>query len=433
VEAAPEPSKPRAVDASAITQSSAADLQAALGRSAFVDPDEKVLVATHVTGDKAKAISVLLSGKDLTKTYGDDRSAELGPGFYVSDIPQIWETRATSKWDFLNKLDDVQRAEIGRKLDKELTHHRFTHYISESELKQAQRQRKKFEDGSDVEGAVMLAGQPYNIQWWKPDWLTPLGIGGGTQPVHMEVRFRGKFIDLTDAQYPKPEQVAEYRKDGYDGAYVRQGMGTTAQLVIWNRDAIQAVNGKALSLMKPEQSSQPAASKAAFNQKKADAKPDLSQHDKGEHESTLPLGTEVRIRKKNKSFVAFKVGKNGRHSDQWNVYVVGASGNKSLIYSEGWKFVKEWAVQDPADEPRNDLKLKSDAQPVLPGAESVREQNVATPEFELPFSLAPKKGAKAKQKPQPGVFDKQARALPTLPLSQLARGRYSNAETRGVV
>ena len=217
-------------------------LRSQLGHAADVDDATGELVASHVTGDASKTRAMLAGSSDLTATYGADRQAELGPGFYVSDIPQIWMSRATSKWDFLEGLDELQRVEIGRKLEKEIDQQRFTKYITESERDRAIRDIRGFEKGTAA--AVVLGGQPYNIAWWKPEWLKSVGVTPGTQPTSVEVRFRGKFLNLTDQGYPSAEEVAAYRRAGYDGAYLRSGMGSTAQLAIWNRDAITAVDGQ---------------------------------------------------------------------------------------------------------------------------------------------------------------------------------------------
>ncbi len=54
---------------------------------------------------------------------------------------------------------------------------------------------------------------------------------------NIPVSVKGDFIEL---DRPWDKSLDEIRKLGFDGAYVRGGMGATPQMVIWNNDAIQS-------------------------------------------------------------------------------------------------------------------------------------------------------------------------------------------------
>jgi hypothetical protein len=73
-----------------------------------------------------------------------------------------------------------------------------------------------------------------------------------------------------------------------------------------------------------------------------------------------------------------------------------------------WEAIEEArAKQDESGDTSFDVNEFGEAQPRLPGAESVRDQNIPTPEVaELPFSLNAPKAKPGKASPEPGLYDK---------------------------
>lgn len=69
----------------------------------------------------------------------------------------------------------------------------------------------------------------------------------------------------------------------------------------------------------------------------------------------------------------------------------------------GWDQPESEPVSEPTAEVV-DILPTGEAQPRLPGAEGVREQNISTPELDVPFSLSPNKGPKAKAVETPSLL-----------------------------
>ena len=199
------------------------------------------LVGFHVTSDPEPLEKALKEGGDLTNTRVKGDTGDLGGGLYFSYAPQLWMARASGKWSFLKSLEGNQNMLLAEHLLDEVSKQRKEKYISQTEFEYAERIINQFAQ-TGQEAIVGLAGQPYNISFWKSDYLNKLGIKPGKQPIEIDVRARGKFAEV-DASYLTPDQVTMLRGKGFDGAFVRGGMATLPQTVIWNKNAITQFGG----------------------------------------------------------------------------------------------------------------------------------------------------------------------------------------------
>lgn len=211
-----------------------ADPDHALGFAGVYSERQRAIKAWHVTNDAQRAIRIVQSGMPLTEMgHG---LQELGPGFYMSAVPNIWIGRATSKWNFLEHLDEAQRLSLADALGPIVLEQRQTGYITESEYKRANRDLELFVDDANVGCVIQLAGQPHNISFWKPEFLKPLGIKPGKEPEIVEVLARGIFAGFSDQ--PREKEIEGLLQDGFDGCYLRGGLMTVAQMVVWRNEAI---------------------------------------------------------------------------------------------------------------------------------------------------------------------------------------------------
>jgi len=193
----------------------------------------------HVTSDPSPVYDVLRKGSDISKGRAAGKVGDLGSsGLYFSQVPQLWTGRAYDKWNFLVSLSKKKRAELADKLMKELREERDARYISKFELEAALNYIDSYVEHDSPHAIVMLAGQPYNIAFWKQEWLKPLGIKQTKPPMEIPVEAEGLFADLTNKSV-SPELIAELKAQGYDGAYHRGDMINLPQSVVWNTKAIK--------------------------------------------------------------------------------------------------------------------------------------------------------------------------------------------------
>ena len=213
------------------------------GNAAWQEGGE--LVGYHVTDDAAGLVAFLEGGGDVLSGRARDKFGDLGAGLYVSATPQLWTGRATGKWDFLENLDDAQRHSLADAI-RATSQLRDTGYVNADERERALRDLARFESG-EPSYIVYLAGQPYNIAFWKRDFLEPLGIPVGRGPEAVEVRFTGRFVELDGGlvDYGLPDAL---RAAGYQGMFTRGGFSTIPQLVIWDTSAIRSVRNAGLDL-----------------------------------------------------------------------------------------------------------------------------------------------------------------------------------------
>lgn len=199
--------------------------------------DDGNIEAWHVTDDPAPLYDVLQSHRELPD-FDRGGFRELGRGLYVSGTPQLWTGRARGKWSFLRGLAQEQKDRLAEKLSRDSGVQ--SPYVTRSEAETASRMIEDWRTGKIHEESILeFAGQPYNVAFWKPEFLEPLGITPGKQPTVLPVEARGRFAEISG--HLEEADVAALREAGYDGAYYKSGMATTPQLVIWNRHALRRV------------------------------------------------------------------------------------------------------------------------------------------------------------------------------------------------
>jgi hypothetical protein len=199
-------------------------------------------VTYHVTDDP-KGVRAKLSrpGVRLMAAYGKKgRTSELGPGLYVSGNPHYWVSRASGKWDFLKRLDSNQVLDLTEKLLVLIKKEKDKRFLSQSEYERAVRDIGLVVDGIyDAETLISLANQPYNIKFWKPEFLRSIDIEPGREPSVVEIRIEGLLADIRSGH--DPELFRRLRKAGVAGAFTRAGMSTNPELVLWDARAIRSV------------------------------------------------------------------------------------------------------------------------------------------------------------------------------------------------
>jgi hypothetical protein len=211
-----------------------------LGRAAYAEVNE--LVGWHVTDDPVGMRDKIRRRVRLMAAYGARGAmAELGPGLYISGIPSVWANRATGKWDFLKRVDAAGRERLLAYLAQQIEEQGASHYIGQGERAAADRTIAKVRSGGPLELLVMLAGQPYNVDFWRERVLRPLGIEAAPKPVAIEIRAKGKFAEVEGSQSEILLACRELRRRGYAGAYLKSGMASVAQMVIWDVRAIASV------------------------------------------------------------------------------------------------------------------------------------------------------------------------------------------------
>jgi hypothetical protein len=203
------------------------------GRAAY--HEDGVAVAWHVTDDPESALQLLRSGRSLVE--GSYVRQELGPGFYVSGIPDVWAGRSRKKWRFLARLTENERYRLLSFLLAEVTRQRERRYISQTEFGYGARLIQQAAHG-DMLNLVELGGQPFNIAFWKEDALRGLGIEPEPPPAMIKVAIRGPIAELN--RHPIEEELDALHRVAV-GAFVRNSMGTIAQMVVWNPAAISVI------------------------------------------------------------------------------------------------------------------------------------------------------------------------------------------------
>lgn len=204
------------------------------GRAAC-DDGERV-IAWHVTDNPSKIASLIRSRANFVKAYGNVRS-ELGPGLYVSCIPEFWAARSTKKWSFIGKLTVEEKASVAGALMAGVESAYLRGRLTESEKNFAFRILNNPPNSLDLESAVMLAGQPYGIRWWEDSWLKEIGLTN-EPPKAVKVAIHGRFAELT-ASYPDPEVLRQARKMRLQGVFTRAGMSTNAEMCVFSGKSLE--------------------------------------------------------------------------------------------------------------------------------------------------------------------------------------------------
>lgn len=213
------------------------DPDRALGYAGVYNERRKAIRAWHVTNDAKQTIELIESGIPLLEMGGEHRDLrELGPGLYMSAVPQLWIGRATKKWEFLEHLNPMQRQVLADALGEIVLGQRQTGYITEGEYEMANKDLGYFAEKGSVGHVLQLAGQPFNIGFWKPDFLKPLGIKPGPEPEVVEFLVQGIFAGFDNQ--PQTRDIKDTIKGGLSGCFLRGGLVNIAQMVVWRDDAI---------------------------------------------------------------------------------------------------------------------------------------------------------------------------------------------------
>ena len=224
--------------------------QSRLGNAAIAG--NGVVIGYHVTDNPEQVFQTIKSSKKLTATYGKkSKYAELGPGLYLSAIPNYWMSRSVGKWDFLSKLTPQQRKLLADKIknDSNIVGQKYKdndgqekiyQYISKNEKESAYRDIDLWLKTGHDPVIVGLAGQPYNIKFWQPEYLKELGIEASKPPFVVKVTCSGKFVNMDNHVGDWPF-IANMIRAGYDGAFVKGGFSGNPEMVVWKKECIRNI------------------------------------------------------------------------------------------------------------------------------------------------------------------------------------------------
>jgi hypothetical protein len=201
--------------------------------------DQGELITYHVTDNPKRVCSIKKDPRSLVET--GDTGIELGPGLYASGAPDFWKSRSTEKYKFLERLTPVELERLTDAMNKE----KERKFLTDSEKERLERDINYVKEEKMLPQVLAIyAGQPYNIQFWKPDFLKGIDIKPSKQPDVIEMKLTGKFGELNSrmdiSNYP--EKLACLRNE-LDGVFTRAGMNTNPEMVIWKKKAIEQMNG----------------------------------------------------------------------------------------------------------------------------------------------------------------------------------------------
>lgn len=202
------------------------------GRAAEFD-EEHGVVAWHVTDEPERIVRLIEENADFFNLYGDERRAELGPGFYVSAIPHFWASRSTKKWDFIKEISVRKKGIVLHKLREDIE---SQERITDRERETALRWIEFAEKTKDLSALVMLASAPYSIRWSSEEWLSELGIEA-YRPRAVKVGIVGKFAELSQ-NYPDISTLHLLQESGIDGVFTRMSMGMNAEISVFRGKSV---------------------------------------------------------------------------------------------------------------------------------------------------------------------------------------------------
>lgn len=207
-------------------------------------PRAGYLQAWHVTSDPSRVMAALRRRAPIQAAYGPAGArSELGAGLYCSAIPGFWAGRATDKWGFLKGLAGEKLSRLVQALAQDLGRKRARGYITANEYERAERIFTGVTAGHyDASALTQVAGQPYNVSFWRRDFLEPLGLTPSGGVYEVEVRLRGRFAEFAG---PVDLQVlSRLRRAGVAGAFTKSGISTNAELVCWDAAVIEVVGAE---------------------------------------------------------------------------------------------------------------------------------------------------------------------------------------------
>jgi hypothetical protein len=194
------------------------------------------LLGWHVTDDPSTVSDILRKRVPVQKAGG--KSGDMGAGFYLSAVPRMWVNRSGGKWDFLDRLSASELAALTDKLQAVIVGDRR---LSDNEKRYAVRDIGHVRAGRiSADYLSRFGGMPYGIPFWQEDWLKTLGITPAAKPVAIRISARGRFAQMTQSSYTL-QAARLLKRAGVVGAFVRGGMSDTAQLVIWDPQAITQI------------------------------------------------------------------------------------------------------------------------------------------------------------------------------------------------
>jgi len=201
------------------------------------------IVGWHVTDNSRRMRQVVKKSGSIMKAYGSrGGTAELGPGLYMSAVPQVWVGRSTDKWSFLKELSKSDVKKLATSVEKDIDRMKDAGHISGSEAEYAYRDIGYVKSGqADADVLVRFAGMPYSVAFWKSDYLQRLGLQRGNKgPMVVEIRVQGKYAKI-DRGHATHGALRTLRRGGFDGAFMSGGWSNEPQLVVWNTKAIKWV------------------------------------------------------------------------------------------------------------------------------------------------------------------------------------------------
>lgn len=203
-------------------------------------PGDGTLVSWHATDDPEPLLDFLRRRRSVVAGYGERGSySELGPGLYLGN-PGFWSARSTAKWRFLETLPEFDLNRLLSALSATIRQQRASGYITQREADRAERAINDI-DWWKLSGrrtlVSVLANQPYNIAFWRAEYLRPLGIAPSGGPAVVEVALRGRFAELSGTR-PPPALLRQLRRGGLQGAFTRPSMATNGEIVVWDPRAI---------------------------------------------------------------------------------------------------------------------------------------------------------------------------------------------------
>jgi hypothetical protein len=149
--------------------------------------------------------------------------------------------RSKSKWDFLKDISGENLARLTWALQNEVDRMRESGHIASFEHEYATRDIGFVAAGKLAPSVLTsLAGQPYNIDFWKDWFLDKAGLKGAVDPLVYRVAMKGKFARLS-SMYPPASLYRILRRAGIDGVFVKGGMAAVPQMAVWNPRAIKKI------------------------------------------------------------------------------------------------------------------------------------------------------------------------------------------------
>ena len=215
------------------------------------------LTGYHVTDNPSLVKAAIESDKDLDETRGEGKVGDLGSsGLYISEYPNMWVGRSTNKYGFLNELDDDRKYKLVDKIRSELTKERDSNYITGFEYSRAIGYLDDYMATGGHGFLTLLANQPYNVMFFKKEFLEPIGIEQNRMPAIIYIEAEGKFADITDTPNPSEELIKILKDEGYSGAFQHSTIATYPQAVIWNKSAIKRLEDSEIEFARKGKPSQ---------------------------------------------------------------------------------------------------------------------------------------------------------------------------------